>query len=319
MQKAPRPQLDFVLEPIRQWLRGLQRQRQVRKQIAWIEGMQSFPARATSEALRRALANRPTPEERLLLDRVESIREALCTCNQTIAVPDWKTAAERAEAPRDSGSPSGASGPSVVRRPTIAEVCRHSSKPPRWCLLLYYLVRALRPTTCVQLGTRLGVSAAYHATALKLNRGGRLLTLESAETLALLASDNFQALELDNIDVATGPVAAALDDAVPDAQTLDYVYFETGLDARQIDEYFRCVVPRLSERAVVVFDRTQAADNVETVWSAIQEDPRIALTVDLREVAVCVIDPSIRLRGHVALEEAPALLAEPAPRSGDWQ
>lgn len=310
MPKTPQPYFELLLEPIRQYLRGLRRQRETRKHIAWIEGMQSFPARATSEALRHTLANRLTPEERLLLDRVESIREALCTCNKTITIAGGPEGGRRA-------SPAGNDMPAPSRQTTISDVCRRST-PPRWCLLLYYLVRALGPTTCMHLGTGLGVSAAYHATALKLNQRGRILALESAQTLALLASDNFQALELDNIDVAVGPSEAALTEALPQSKTIDYACFGGEAGTEHVRECFQRIAPRLSERAVLVFDRTASGEAAEPVWTLVESDSKVALLVDLKRLAVAIVDPSIRLRGTVALDEAPILLSEPRPRGRDW-
>ena len=42
------------------------------------------------------------------------------------------------------------------------------------------LVRELRPHSCLELGTGVGVSAGYQAAAMELNGVGRLLTLDGS-------------------------------------------------------------------------------------------------------------------------------------------
>ena len=63
---------------------------------------------------------------------------------------------------------------------TVQDVCR-VSKPPKPSLLMYLLIRAFKPLKVIELGTNVGISSAFQATALKLNgQGGRMITLEAS-------------------------------------------------------------------------------------------------------------------------------------------
>ena len=85
----------------------------------------------------------------------------------------------------------------------IGDACK-TSKSHFWSFLLFKLIREFKPSTCLELGTALGISACYQAAALKLNQAGNLTTLEGADSLALIAKQHFQALGLDNVRVVIG-------------------------------------------------------------------------------------------------------------------
>jgi predicted O-methyltransferase YrrM len=51
---------------------------------------------------------------------------------------------------------------------------------------LFKLVRTLQPATIVELGTCIGISAAYQAAAQQINHRGRIVTLEGSSTRAAL-------------------------------------------------------------------------------------------------------------------------------------
>src|SRR5215204_1409803 len=64
------------------------------------------------------------------------------------------------------------------------------SKSGRSGQLLFRLVREFAPTSCLELGTCIGVSAAFQAAALELNGAGHLLTLERKPMLVEAARNH---------------------------------------------------------------------------------------------------------------------------------
>ena len=65
-------------------------------------------------------------------------------------------------------------------------------------MLLFNLVRGTRPATALELGSCLGLSAAYQAMAMQLNKCGRFVTLEGSPGFARIAAQTIATLELDN-------------------------------------------------------------------------------------------------------------------------
>ena len=89
------------------------------------------------------------------------------------------------------------------------------SKSPRGALLLYQFIREFRPQLVVELGTNVGISAAYQAAALNENaNGGRLVTLEASPYRLRLAKSLHAKLGLENISYVQGLFSDTLQSAL---------------------------------------------------------------------------------------------------------
>src|SRR5262249_31791723 len=104
-------------------------------------------------------------------------------------------------------------GRATVTARTIGTMTTYS-KPPTWARLLFRLVRDLAPETVLELGSCVGISAAFQAAALHLNGTGRLITLEGAAPLAERTARTLADLCLSEVaEVRVGE----FDDTLPDA------------------------------------------------------------------------------------------------------
>src|SRR5262245_31430437 len=154
--------------------------------------------RAVALAVRRTLARDSTPMERAWIDRLEELRRELESSTRTITRLDY-----------GAGSPTEHRSPEEMAAGVLVEdqqgaFCRNASKNSFWCGLLFRMVRALRPASCGELGTAVGMSASYVGAALHLNGKGALATLEGSEGLAEVARQNLVRLGLTNVEVITG-------------------------------------------------------------------------------------------------------------------
>ncbi len=109
-------------------------------------------ARAYAAAL-RDLHRGPEPSERAAFEAVEALRARLARSTTPVEMEDFgagtrQGAAETAFAKR-------------VKATTVGELTRSTSKPPRWARFLFHVVRRTGATAAVELGTSMGVSAAY--------------------------------------------------------------------------------------------------------------------------------------------------------------
>lgn len=85
----------------------------------------------------------------------------------------------------------------------IAEML-YATSPEQYCRPLFNVVRTTKPDNVLEMGTCIGVSAAYQAAALYLNEGGELVTIEGSEVLASISRENLNSLGLENATVRRG-------------------------------------------------------------------------------------------------------------------
>jgi predicted O-methyltransferase YrrM len=165
--------------------------------------------------------------------------------------------------------------------------------PPQEALLLFRLIRAFKPSVCLEMGTSLGISAAYQAAALELNGYGRIVTLEGEESLVRLARQNFERLGLDRVTVVPGRFQDTLADVAREQAPLDFAFIDGHHDEHATVAYYRQILPHVGPSAVLVFDDISWSPGMGRAWKTIAQDERVGLAVDVSGVGICVVSDSL--------------------------
>lgn len=76
------------------------------------------------------------------------------------------------------------------------------------------MVRNLKPTSALELGSCVSISAAYQATAMKQNGIGKLITLEGSPGTAQVAEETLSSIGLENASVVVGRLPELLSKGV---------------------------------------------------------------------------------------------------------
>ena len=235
-----------------------------------------------AEAL-AALLGETTPdaEAEAWIAQIEALRTALLHSEDEVTFRDYG-AAGRLKAARQPNAPF-----SETTR-AVRAVCR-DAVPPHEGRLLYHLIRQFKPTRCLELGTSLGLSTAYQAAALATSGGvGRLITLEGGAALARLAQDHLERLDLQGVEVVTGPFAEMLPVVLQSHRPIDFAFIDGHHDPAAMRAYFEQLAPHLTDGAVLVFDDIFWTTGMRHAWLALAANPRVRQKVDLLTVGICI-------------------------------
>ncbi len=124
-------------------------------------------------------------------------------------------------------------------------------------VLLYLLVRYLKPTTILECGTSFGVSALFEASALQQNKHGHLTTVEVSKLKHEAAWRNF---ELAGVEKYITQAKVAFDQYLKhNDQKLDLVLLDC--DRSRYPVYFEALLARLNPNALLLVDN--AIDRAE--------------------------------------------------------
>jgi predicted O-methyltransferase YrrM len=233
------------------------------------------PSRALATAIVAALAERVSADEQTWLNRIEERRAQLEASTAVVVTPrsDW------------SGSPHD----ERVAHETLSEVCRTASKSRRWCALLFRLLREFRPDMALELGTCVGVSAAYQGAALELNGNGELVTLEASRGRLDVALEGLTRLALTRVEGRYGRFQDTLMPTLARLDVIDYAFVDGHHDEEATLEYWEQIAPRLADPAIVVFDDISWSPGMANAWDAITADPRVKLAVDMEIIGFCLV------------------------------
>jgi len=238
--------------------------------------------KSVSNALNSAMENIISSEESKLIEKIENLREELNQSSIQITIEDYGAGSSNIK------ERIGNSSECLVFTETIAEACQPSIRK-KWAILLFKLIREFKPVICLELGTCVGISASYQAMALEMNKKGKIITVEGATSVANIAKQNFEELNLKRVIGKVGRFQDVLPGLLPDIKPIDFAFIDGHHNEQATLNYFENIFPFLSENAILLFDDIGWSKGMRNAWSTLEKDDRIKYTIDLWSMGVCII------------------------------
>ena len=273
---------------VKSFLRRLARF-QAQKKLQQLRSINIPAANKIANAIDDALNDNLSSEEQVWIDRIEKLRSILSANLTEITVTDYGAGSPNLNRTKKEMYDG------VVTTTNVSNVCK-ASKPYFWVLVLFKLIREFKPTTSIELGTCLGISAAYQAAAHKINDKGSITTMEGAASLASLSEKNLQKLGLDNAIVVYGRFQDNLDRVFNENKPIDYAFIDGHHDEKATISYFESFVPNLSNKAIIVLDDISWSNGMRRAWRKIIENENVKFSVDLRTIGICLLDSDMEKR-----------------------
>jgi len=221
--------------------------------------------------------------ERELFNKIESLRDELACSPDSISFMDYG-----AGQPNDHMSSDEMYNGKLVTV-SLERLSRYNSKSYPWTHLIFKIIRELKPSVCLELGTCIGITAAYQAAALEINQSGNLISLEGAEPLAIIARNNFKRLGLRRVTVRIGRFQDTLGEVLKEQAPINFAFIDGHHNGQATVGYLEDVLPFLSDGAVLLFDDILWSEGMKKAWQQIRAHRLVKTSVDLGVVGLCVI------------------------------
>ncbi len=214
------------------------------------------------------------------IDRIEARRKQLAS-EQTAVSPNFDPAA---------GGVTGSWFAGIDGPVPIWGIARMFSIPPVWGAFLLRLIRELSPSSCLELGTGLGLSAAYQAAALELNGAGSLVTLEGADAWAAVAEQGLDELGLSGrARVRRGSIDDLLPPLAAELAPIDYAFLDADHSEEATVKHYEILEPHLASGAVVLLDDVTHSDDMRRAWKSIGRSERASSRTELGRMGLVTI------------------------------
>lgn len=268
---------QLISPPLRMYRRSV-----ARSAVRKLETHSNPTLRAVGKALSETLADVFTPEERSWMDRIEKRRASLLTSEKEITVIAYgagKPGSKKTMEEMNAG---------FETKGLVRNICR-ASKPPFWASILFKMVRCLQPSTIIELGSCVGISASYMSAACALNGKGKLMTLEGSPATAEIAQESLEGLGFRNSSVVVGPFHSTMLGVLKTEKPIDFFFNDGHHDREAVLLYFEQSLPFLADDAVIVFDDISWSAGMRKAWQTIENDPRVLFTVDLHDIGIAIL------------------------------
>lgn len=167
-------------------------------------------------------------------------------------------------------------GKSGKRR--ICDIAKQAEKSKKYGQLLFRLVNKFRPETILDLGTSLGITTLYLASA---NKQSKVITIEGCPETAKVAEKNFKKYDAKNIQQVIGNFDDVLVSVRAKHNQLDFVFFDGNHKKEPTLRYFTQCLQYINNDSVFVFDDIHWSDEMEEAWEEIKNHSEVTVTMDL--------------------------------------
>ena len=169
---------------------------------------------------------------------------------------------------------------------SISQIARKAAKQPKYAQLLGRIVEFHHPLKVIELGTSLGISAAYIASSLDENE--EFTTIEGNQEIASLAQKNLDTLG-SKVDVRSGLFVEVLPGVLEEMRRVDLIFFDGHHDYDATIEYFEMVLPYVHSNTVMIFDDINWSSGMQRAWKRIKANERVTQTIDLYMLGVAFL------------------------------
>jgi len=200
--------------------------------------------------------------------KIESLRERLTRQPHVFEMQDFG-----AGAPNDTRTWEQMKRGVRVQR-DIRDLVLNSCRNVESGLWLMRIVGYLRPNFCVELGTCVGLSAAFIGSALDVNGSGVLHTIEADPTLKGMAETNVGAIGVHSVLFHLGTFEAVLPSVLANS-LVEFGFVDGHHTGRAMIRNTELILSRAAGTALVVLDDIMYSTSTEDAWRTLCKIPEV--------------------------------------------
>lgn len=231
------------------------------------------------KSIRATIDKNISSVEAATIDQIERRRQELLQSSDTFQFKDFGTGLT-------------GDGPKTASESKSVASAASWSRSPFWSLLLFQLLKTLKPQNCLEMGACVGISGSYLAAALNLNgTGGHLTTMEGCTDLADITKETFQKLNLKNAEVVPGLFDDKIVETIKTNGPFDFAYVDGNHSYKATINYFQELKQQAQGKPLtLVFDDIHWTKGMKQAWDEIKNDPTVETSIDLRGFGVCTLN-----------------------------
>ena len=215
-------------------------------------------------------------------DPIEQMRKSLLVNNQVLTIEDFGAGSKATK--------------SNERK--VSDIARSALKPKKFGQLMFRTVNHCRSNNIIELGTSLGITTAYLASA-KLN--ANVYTFEGAKQIAAIAKQTFDSLSINNIQVIEGNFDDTLQKQLNKMSCVDFAFVDGNHRKKPTIQYFEQLLAKSTESSVFIFDDIHWSNEMEEAWEYIKQHSAVTLTIDLFFIGIVFFRKEQKVPQHFTI------------------
>jgi predicted O-methyltransferase YrrM len=212
--------------------------------------------------------------------RIEQLREKLLSDQRVLTIEDL------------------GAGSTLTKdnRRTVASIARNAAKSRKFGQLLFRMARYYRPANILELGTSLGITTSYLASA---NETVSVVTMEGATEILAMAQQNFSQLDIHNAHCVPGNFDKTLEPTVEAIKgSIGLAFIDGNHRYQPTIQYFNSIITKTDNFSIVILDDIHWSAEMEQAWTYCRQHTAVTLSIDLFFIGILVFRKEIREKQH---------------------
>lgn len=169
------------------------------------------------------------------------------------------------------------------RKQSVADIASHSLRPAKYGRLLFKIALYCKSKNILELGTSLGITTSYLASS---DSNIRCVSLEGSAEVSTIAKENFEKLNIKNIQLIVGNIDSTLPEVLKTVEKLDLIFIDANHKLPEVYDYFELCVTKIHNNSVIVVDDIYWSEDMERAWEKIKNHPSVKCTIDLFQLGI---------------------------------
>ena len=169
----------------------------------------------------------------------------------------------------------------------INQIAKNAGITSKRAELLFRISNYFQPESVLEIGTSLGLATSALSLGLeaktnraKLNKKGKIISLEGCPNTMSIAKKHCQLQNLNNIEFINTKFEDYLKTYNPQPTTYNLIYFDGNHSKKATLAYFELLLPTITNDSVWVFDDIHWSKGMEEAWKIIKNHPKVTVTID---------------------------------------
>ncbi|MEO8583340.1 MAG: class I SAM-dependent methyltransferase [Flavitalea sp.] len=189
-------------------------------------------------------------------------------------------------------------GSAAGKTKTVSSIAANAAKSPKYGQFLFRFTHHYSPRKTLELGTSLGISSAYIASA---NNEGELYTAEGNAAVAAHAKKNLHTIGINNARMYTGEFDNTLPIMLKAMRGVDLAFVDGNHRKVPTLHYFSVLKPEMTPASAIIFDDIHWSEEMESAWENIKKDPAVMLSIDLFFLGIVFFRPEFKVKQHFVI------------------
>jgi predicted O-methyltransferase YrrM len=159
----------------------------------------------------------------------------------------------------------------------VSQVAATSLSSPFQCRFLSRLIQFSSAEKVLELGTSLGISAAYFSAG---SEEASIVTVEGDQGIHVVASDTLENLSINNVRLIHATFEDYFENYFDSTEKLDIVFIDGNHRKEPLLRYFERLQPAIHEGSILVIDDIYWSKEMQDGWKQLIAHPRITQSVD---------------------------------------